>query len=259
MAFEGVVSAEEYAVASGHSSADGIGSILARALSYIARFTSAGVVLMFDPDADSPHFEHHAAQAVALLTGIGVRVVVLVGEVSGDAAGTASQGAGGLRVAEQLREHDCAAALVAGEDVIDSAGGRPPETLGLPRPGSDTVRALLQARVVPVVATESQTEPGSVAAVAETLCSSLRPEKVIALSSAWDGRHSLGADDDLAYMSVDEAAQYPREAAGGDVVHFGLRCVRAGANAFHVLDRRPHQVLAELLTDAGAGLMIATI
>jgi acetylglutamate kinase len=277
---------------------------LVEALPWLARFHGRTVVIKYGGHAMSePALRETFAEDVAFLRYCGIKVVVVHGggpqiNTMLDRLGVAPAFAGGLRVTTDDTLQVVRMVLVGqvNKDVVGLLNGYGPHAVGLSgedakllvaarRPpqevdgelvdlghvgdvvavNPDPVTALLDSRVVPVVASIAVGEDGGVLNVnadtaAAALAGALRAEKLIILTDVeglyadWPATTELISE----LTAADLEARLPDLASGMiPKMRACLDAVRGGVAKAHVLDGRvPHALLLEVFTDSGIGTQV---
>ncbi|MFL6072025.1 MAG: acetylglutamate kinase [Mycobacteriales bacterium] len=277
---------------------------LVEALPWLARFHGRTVVVKYGGHAMSePELRATFAEDVAFLRYCGIKVVVVHGggpqiNTMLDRLGVAPAFAGGLRVTTDETLQVVRMVLVGqvNKDVVGLLNGYGPHAVGLSgedaklliatrRPplevdgelvdlghvgdiaavNPDPVTALLDGRVVPVVASIAVGRDGGVLNVnadtaAAALATALGAEKLIILTDVeglyadWPASTELISELTAAELEV----RLPDLASGMiPKMRACLDAVRGGVAKAHVLDGRvPHALLLELFTDSGIGTQV---
>jgi acetylglutamate kinase len=277
---------------------------LVEALPWLARFHGRTVVIKYGGHAMSePELRETFAEDVAFLRYCGIKVVVVHGggpqiNTMLDRLGVAPVFAGGLRVTTDDTLQVVRMVLVGqvNKDVVGLLNGYGPDAVGLSgedakllvaarRPpqevdgelvdlghvgdvvavNPDPVTALLDGRVIPVVASVAVGEDGGVLNVnadtaAAALAAALGAEKLIILTDVeglyadWPATTELISE----LTAADLEARLPDLASGMiPKMRACLDAVRGGVAKAHVLDGRvPHALLLEVFTDSGIGTQV---
>ena len=276
---------------------------LVEALPWLTAFAGRTVVVKYGGNAmTSPELQRAFAQDVVFLRAAGVRVVVVHGggpQITAhlDRLGVASEFRGGLRVTTPDTVEVVRMVLVGqvNSDVVSLVNAHGPYAVGLSGEDArlmtaerraavvdgepvdvglvgevvdvqpDVLRALLDAGMVPVVATVARGRDGALYNVnadtaAAALAVALQAAKLVVLTDV-EGLHADWPASDEVVSSLDTAelrALLPTLSSGMlPKMEACLRAVEGGVPRAHVLDGRvAHSLLLELVTDDGVGTMV---